>query len=128
VSSNYRILCLSHDPAIVTEVEWSGGTNNPAAAERAAADVAAGLPGHETCDVLLGQWSGGLCAVACIKPYDSAGNRCYHSRAAWVDALWLRLLALAHAAPEGSPERELAKRAPRCWTPDRLRRLRVELE
>jgi hypothetical protein len=127
MSSTYRILCLSHDPAIVTEVEWSGGTNNPAAGKRAAADVAAGVPGHETCDVLLGQWSGGLCAVACITVMDSAVYRCCHRDAQWVDALWLRLLLLAQEAPEDSPQRLLARRAPRCWSPERLHRLRNEL-
>lgn len=121
MSSTYRILCLSHDPALVTDIEWSSGTDNVAAVERAART---GVPGHEACDVLIGRWSGSIVEFGCTKAVKDERHACWHNGAYWVDVLWLRLLALARRAPEGSTERMLAARADRCWSPGRVDRLR----
>lgn len=117
MSSIYRIICLSHDPAIVTDLEWDSGVNGLAAAEHAAKAA----PGHERCDVLIGRYSYPLVEVGC--PCSK------HRDVLWVDSGWLRLLALSQDAPKGTPLREAAENAPMvwCWSPARLRLLRDEL-
>jgi len=124
VSSTYRIFCLSHDPAIDTEPLVD--RHVCAEAEQAAA---AGVPGHEECDVLILRYSGALVEIGC--PIRTQHGGWYHPHSVeWVDVIWLKLLMLAQRAPEGSPERQLAERAPMpgCWRPERLNRLRLELD
>ena len=127
MSSTYRILCLSHDPAIVIEYpEFSSGSNGRELAEAA---VLRGIEGHEGCDLLIGRYSYPLVEVGCPdRSREHVGG--YHPHdTKWVDASWLKLLYLAQRAPEGCPERQLAERAPMpgCWTPEHLHRLRNEL-
>jgi len=126
VSSTYRIFCLSHDPA-VEAVPLSDGWNSSAAAEQAAIN---GVPGHEECDVLILRYSGALVEIGCPNRRQDPHGRRHPHATQWVDAIWLKLLSLAQRAPEGSPQRVLAERAPMpgCWWPERLRRLRVELD
>jgi hypothetical protein len=49
MSSTYRLLCLSHDPAIEAH-PFSDGWHTRAEAEQAAVDV---VPNHEGCDILI---------------------------------------------------------------------------
>lgn len=125
MSSVYRVLCLSHDPAIaITEVEYS----RP---ESAAADIASGIDGHRDCDLLIGRYSYPLVEVGCppiIGPERAGRRRCSaHSNTQWVDVAWLRILAAVHQS--GADQmRALANASQlRHWSWERLRRLRDEL-
>ena len=125
MSSIYRVLCLSHDPAIVlTEVEYS----RP---ESAVADIASGIDGHSDCDLLIGRYSYPLIEVGCpptTGPERSGRHRCTpHSTTEWVDVTWLRILAAVHQS--GTEDmRDLAGEAALAhWSRERLRRLRDEL-
>lgn len=123
MSSTYRILCLSHDPA--TEVsEYT----SPEAAEAAIRD---GLAQHQHCDLLIGRYSYPLIEVGCPSRLGApaSGQRgCngYHRDTEWVDSGWLLVLAHArHAAalPEGIDRHVDVS----CWTEQRILRLREEL-
>lgn len=143
MSSSYRILCLSHDPAIELEPEWDGPTGPKGWTE---AVTAAAMPEdddrlaeHVTCDLLIGRYSYPLVEVCCppmkrdvAKEFHSNG---WHGNDQWVDLDWLRLLYAAdrhllRAAELGDEEdvelAEITQRLRRlgCWTPRRLRRLR----
>lgn len=121
MSSTYRILCLSHDPAIVLEEpEFHSGAAGHAGAEAA---VAAGIDGHTDCDLLIGRYSSPLIEVGCPRHGDTP----HLHGANWLDIDWLRLLALAYRHPEGTPERQAADQVRACWSAERLHRLRNEL-
>lgn len=112
MSSTYRIFCLSHDPALETDVEFQvGGTNNPAASKRAAETP---VPGHEHCDLIIAQYSGGPIALS--------GSTKWH--ADWVEKDWLRLLWAAQDTLPGP----VVDRLSRDWPRERLRRLRDVLD
>lgn len=116
VSSDYYVLCLSHDPALVIDRDYG----NPDAALRAAADPAK-FDGHNTCDLLVGRYSAPLIEAAC-----PGGPHCTsHGPHAdtWTDAGWLRLLHAAYTADSDIS----AHRLPRCWTKQRVLRLGTEL-
>ncbi|MER7361879.1 hypothetical protein [Nonomuraea wenchangensis] len=124
MSSVYRVLCLSHDPAIATAAEY----NRP---EPAVAAIAEGIDGHEHCDLLIGRYSYPLIEVGC-PPATGSGRagqyRCgIHSATEWTDVAWLRILLAVHR--NGTKEmQELAGTAElRHWPYERLRRLRDEL-
>jgi hypothetical protein len=124
MSSTYRLLCLSHDPAIEAH-PLSDGWHTRAEAEQAAVDV---VPNHEGCDILIMRYSGDLVEVGCPNRPGHAGS--YHPHiVVWADVTLIRFLALAQRAPEGTPERQLADRPPLpgCWKPERLHRIRHEL-
>lgn len=124
MSSIYRVLCLSHDPAITTEAEY----DRP---ETAVAAITAGVDGHARCDLLIGRYSYPLIEVGCppiTRPERTGQHRCYpHAVTEWVDMVWLRILAAVHKS--GSEDmRNLAGDAGlACWSRERLRRLRDEL-
>lgn len=131
MSSDYRILCLSHDPAIVTDAEWHSSAGGREAAERAAAapvecDI---LREHVGCDLLIGRYSYPLVEIGC--PVGAAGPHHigYHPHAAqWVDAGWLRLLCAVTLA-DSTPGIAAVLRGSvtHCWTAERARRLRYQL-
>lgn len=123
MSSTYRILCLSHDPAIDVGGEWHSSEDGRIIAPVMAVDPAGAQPVafHAGCDLVVGRYSYPLVEVCC-----PAGR--FHSRPEWIDADWLRLLWHARQAPEGSPLRDAAAgSAMACWPPDRLGKLRREL-
>lgn len=125
MSSTYRVLCLSHDPAIIAA---DGDWNRPEFAETA---VREGVEGHETCDLLIGRYSYPLVEVGCpgstIRP-DGTPGCTWHGSTNWIDKDWLRLLWYAQQQ-DGQPI--LAKVGHqhefRCWTPQRLARIADEL-
>lgn len=127
MSSTYRVLCLSHDPSVVAaDGDWS----RPEHAEAAIRD---GIEGHEDCDLLIGRYSYPLVEVGCPATPPAprvSQHRCgYHPHhTAWVDVTWLWLLALAQQQPDGTPLARAAARARACWAPERLYRLRNELD
>lgn len=124
MSSIYRVLCLSHDPAIEAA---DGNWNRPEPAEQAIAD---GIDGHTGCDLMIGRYSYPLVALGCPRSADTKGHigsTCLHGSLIWVDAKWLRLLAVAQQDPASVAGQIAADGHFRCWTPERLRRLRLEL-
>jgi hypothetical protein len=125
VSSIYRVLCLSHDPAIaLTDVEY----HRP---DAAVTDIAAGIDGHQGCDLLIGRYSYPLIEVGCPPTTGAdraARHRCYtHSQIEWVDVAWLRILAAVHQSGTDSMRGLAGETTFAHWSPERLRRLRVEL-
>jgi hypothetical protein len=120
VSSSYYILCLSHDPA-TTVRECS-------TAETAAAAIKAGIEAHTGCDLLIERVSGGPVEYGC-PPHDTrrAGPHCYHRDVGWVDTQWLQLLGHARISPDPGMQKAIKQGYFRCWTRDRLHRLRHSL-
>lgn len=124
MSSRYRVLCLSHDPALTTDHEFTS-------AGEAEAAIAAGIPEHASCDLLIGRYSYPLIEVGCPASHGGQSG-CYHVRTTnWVDVGWLKLLYLAQKAgllaEPGSPEFLATEEVRRCWRPERVERLREEL-
>jgi hypothetical protein len=123
MSSTYRVLCLSHDPAMVAA---DGDWNRASMAEEV---IAAGVEGHEQCDLLIGRYSYPLVEVGCPASKDRRFKHpCVHGGTQWVDVAWLALLAVAQQDPSRaeapSALRVVAREAgARCWSPERVRRL-----
>lgn len=119
MSSTYRLLCLSHDPAIWLDQEWHSGSGGREVSLAAALDPPAE---HAGCDLVIGSYSYPLVEVCC------PGRRlgCRHRDPSWVDARWLRLLHAARRVPDLTDECRRAETS--CWPADRLARLRLELE
>ncbi|TYB69692.1 hypothetical protein FXF51_05895 [Nonomuraea sp. PA05] len=125
MSSVYRVLCLSHDPAIIlSEVEY----HRP---EAAVSDIAAGIDGHAECDLLIGRYSYPLIEVGCppaTGPERSGRPRCStHSTTEWVDVAWLRILLAVHRNGTKEMQELVGATQLRHWSYERLRRLRDEL-
>jgi len=120
VSSDYIILCLSHDPAIEVygdDLPWSPSDALCAAANPDHPDHPEALTRHAACDLLVGRFSTPLIEVAC----PGGGERCHHgwTFGTWIEVGWLLLLHDAYNAG-----RDLAGYGlPSCWTPQRLARL-----
>lgn len=126
MSSLYRVLCLSHDPAIRIDWEWSSPNDAiAAAADPRSCDAVAD---HADCDLLVGRWSGSLVEIGC-PPRDISTVRCGHRREAWIDVEWLRLLAAALDSEDPALQKavEGVVRPYRCWTRQRIQRLRSVL-
>lgn len=124
MSSDYKLICVSHDPGLVISPEWSSASGGRDIAFAAVRDPASypGVDEHERCDLLILRYSGALMEVAC--PGHDRPIR--HVDADWVETPWLRLLWLAHQEPAGSPLKDAAldyRLAP-CWTFERVHRLR----
>lgn len=122
MSSNYHVLCLSHDPSLVVG-EYG---NRP---EPALEAIGAGIEGHAGCDLVVGRYSYPLVAVCCPASRDQPAKlRCCHGGPSWVDRDWLRLLAAAYQSTDPLMAVEVKRSARSCWPWERLRRLRLELE
>ncbi len=120
MSSTYRILCLSHDPATTY-----GEYRTPDAAEQA---ITIGITGHPNCDLLIGRYSYPLVEAGCPPTRNQPGAaRCCHGSTIWADADVLRLLAVAYQSADAAVRGASKRFEPQCWTPERLHRLRDEL-
>lgn len=126
MSSTYRILCLSHDPAVAAGSEWNTAAE---AVERASDPGRFGdMAEHVSCDLLVGRYSYPLVEVGC-PPREKSATGCMHLHAQWVSVEWTRLLAAsldAEAGPLRAAVEELTQRC-RCWSRQRVERLRSEL-
>lgn len=125
MSSNYSVLCTSHNPAIEARVELRTPTDAEAA-------IAAGIEGHQTCDLVIARYSGALCELACPPTLSARRrdqHRCYpHRDSQWIGAEWLSLLHLAQQEPPGSALRNAAgDHGFHCWPDWRVERLRLAL-
>ncbi|MGW3321104.1 hypothetical protein [Streptomyces virginiae] len=121
MSSTYYILCLSHDPATV-----EGECHTAEEAEQRIAD---GLETHPNCDLAISRHSGAVCEVGChASKHRKTNLRCYHGGTLWTDADWLLLLAAAHQTTDPTVAAVAARAGHRCWPPERLQRLRLELD
>lgn len=124
MSSVYRVLCLSHDPAITTEAEYS----RP---EPAVAAIASGIDGHRDCDLLIGRYSYPLVEVGCpptTSPDRAGRHRCHpHSVTEWVDVAWLRILAAVYRVGDEQMRTLTGESTLRHWSRERLQRLHEEL-
>lgn len=118
MSSMWRVLCLSHDPAIeATEF------HSMAEAIQAAGEPAGYVVDHQGCDLMVGRYSYPLMELICV-----GGGRCSHRDVRRVDADWLRLLAVAHPIEDPKLRAAVEPLSRRnCWHRERLERLRVEL-
>lgn len=107
MSSTYRLICLSHDPCLVLGTEWQSANDGHNASEGAlmSREGSDEIETHADCDAVIGRWSGGLIQVG-YMPYTDVR---------WIDAEWLRALALVA---------ESVTAWPRGWSADRVRRLR----
>lgn len=124
MSSDYHVLCMNHDPAIVVAEEW----HRPADALAAVKDREQGGPlaDHLHCDLLIGRYSAALVEVCCPGGNHTTGRKRMHVNEQWVDVDWLRLLFYAYTS--GGQE-IAAVREPLgdCWPWERMRRLRDAL-
>lgn len=127
MSSTYRVLCLSHDPALIIETaDW----NRPEHAEGAIRD---GITGHTDCDLMIGSYSYPLVELGCPRTFDRPEQlrgsvlRCTHGSTQWVDKEWLLLLAAAYQSDDPAMRAAIEAGHHGCLPWDRLRRLRVEL-
>lgn len=122
MSSTYRILCLSHNPALIIDGEW----HRPAGAEEA---LAAGVEGHPHCDLIIGAFSYPLVEVGCpATRHQPAKLPCCHGGTSWVDRDWLRVLSAGYQTTDPFVEAAVKQAYTTCWPQERLMRLREELD
>lgn len=117
MSSTYRILCLSHDPAIDVDDSGDGFRSLEDAvsailSRRGSAEI------HQGCDLVVVRWSGSIISAYCPQ------NCPRHATDDQVDAFWLRLLILT---PVEAYDRASAQWSSRCWTRSRAMRMRYLL-
>lgn len=136
MSSTYRAICLSHNPAIeihgddFDDLTWNDRETGLGALARRTGDLAA----HKPCDLVLGAYSYPLWEITCPE---SAGRRvakvkdgsvCCHNYDKAIQVDWLRLMIAALIEPTPSTRRVLEPRLiDGCWPPDRVMRLRTLL-
>lgn len=117
MSSNYRVLCLSHDPAILVDSDAEGSSYAVGAEIREEALHTT----HAACDLVVGRYSYPLIEVRCFGSF-----HCFHSTPRDWPNITLALILSAYRL--GGPISELAQKAARnCWPPTRLYRLSKEL-
>jgi hypothetical protein len=123
MSSDYHLLCLSHDPALVIEPELPRHQ-----AEEITRDSAT-LAHHRHCDVVIGRYSCPLVEVAClgITLPGPTGCKGYHSVVKWIDRDWLKLLLAATTPPNEVDPAILKPFTGGCWPLERVDKLRAEL-
>lgn len=126
MSSTYRILCLSHDPAIVLDHDYDSDC---------AAAVAVLNPHrhpeveeHADCDLLIGRYSYPLIEVGCAGSARPAFGHPQHAEIEWIAAGLLRIAALALTADQPNATAVVVDGLPGyCWTVKRIERLRSQL-
>jgi len=125
VSSTYRAICMSHDPA--SEIDLDGiHHGNVNLLDTALLLVTAAVrKQHPGCELLIGRYSYSLVEVSC-PPSRSDKRTCpvFHSEPNSVSLDWLRLLYHARQVPATKPLSEaLASFDRTCWGPRRVERL-----
>lgn len=122
MSSRYSPICLSHDPGIILDPEFTY-------AEANALNSRDRFDGHETCDIVIGRFSYPLIEVACLGSQLPGPTGCKntHRSPEWIDRGWLRLLFAATTPPNAVHPEVLRPLVGGCWPLERLSRLRNEL-
>lgn len=119
MSSEYRPICVSHQPCIVT-----GDDSTYAEApvlELIRTQAGRHTLGHPNCRLVVGRWSGSLVEVTCPGGPDShAPGFITHRDPVTVEAAWLRLAAMA-------PDLAASARLPSCWSAELIEALVPEL-
>lgn len=126
MSSDYRILCMNHDPAIVIDHDW----NTAAEAIAVACDPASHelIAPHAKCDLLVGRYSYPLVEICCPpRKVDGPHATYVHAEPKWLAVEWLKILIAAKAADQTPRLKDAIYRAQMCWTHARVERLRSEL-
>lgn len=118
MSSSYQVLCLSHDPAtIISELDRDDDMRET---------LVMGISGHEQCDLLMMRTSGAPVEFGCpgIK-----NNQCRHGHREmeWADADVVRLLYYVVDDPRDAVQGLFNRYTFKCWTKDRLHRLRYRM-
>lgn len=129
MSSRYSLLCLSHDPAIETELHDESRRSDVHDLDTALQLLPAQRAHHPLCDLLIARYSGGLVELIC-PPSSENGNpnhAPFHPHGPErIGAVWLRLLWAACSYPTPrEPELQAAVDAfaVTCWTWGRISRL-----
>jgi len=135
MSDDFQVFCCSHDPAVPVGDDVGRDEIEPLI--RSLRKQSA----HETCDLLVGRYSGALVEIGCPcnigLPAGSPGHKFggggpgYHRDMEWVDQRWLALAATllddTGAIIPGVSESASLKATRSCWTPQRIHRLRFIL-
>ncbi len=120
MSSKFRILCLSHDPAFEVGITFEAA-EHAVGAVRSPAQYDS-IARHGACDLLIGEYSYSLVEVCCT------GRGCVraHNQPQWLGVKWLRLLAAAFGVEDPAVQSavEGVLSSPGCWTKRRVERLR----
>lgn len=119
MSSNYHVLCLSHDPALVIDHDFSyEGIKALDSRERDA------LAGHQQCDLAAGRYSYPMIEAGCFGRQMPGPTGCkgMHGPVLWTRSEVLRLMIAATGKVDGKLLDPFT-----CWAPARLARLRAEL-
>ncbi|MCW6003884.1 hypothetical protein K1W54_04710 [Micromonospora sp. CPCC 205371] len=124
MSSDYHVLCVNHDPAIVVPDEWAHAYEAVEAVKDRRRDGP--LREHQRCDLLIGRYSAALVEVCCPGGNHTAGRKRMHANEQWVDVDWLRLLYVAHRSADPLLA-EAVEPLGDCWTPSRVSRLYLAL-
>jgi len=132
VSSTYKAICLSHDPAIeigredYDDDQWTDRETALGALTRRTGFLAA----HKDCDLVVGAYSYPLVEITC--PASSGrrvagikdGSTCCHNYDKSIPVDWLRLLIAALIEPTAATTAVLSPRQiDLCWVPQRVMRL-----
>jgi hypothetical protein len=119
MSSTYYVLCLPHDPAIVSTEHQT---------RDAAETIRTGGALHPGCDLVIERVSGGPVEIGC-PPAGSRGSgpRCYHRDVEWTDVEWLRLLLRAYNSADPKVADAVRRGRFACWPKERVHRLRESL-
>lgn len=122
MSSNFSLICASHQPAIVLDGEYPDVRRALEALEPGAGLAAQ----HPHCDLIVGRWSGGLIELGCLpsnaRIYAGQPHTGWHRDVQWVDASWLRLMLLT------TPKQHATARIRGCWTQHRIATLHQVLD
>lgn len=124
MSSQYKIWCLSHNPAVIA---WGDDCSDRAVVIDKAAALTNGTEEsqqHKGCDLVVGRYSYPLIEVICLG-CRTAG---YHVQPIEWQADTLRLILIGMRAEVSTVTYPIATEAGRiCWNFERLNRLRLQL-
>lgn len=94
MSSVYRALCVSHDPALAWGEVHSGSWSDAAGMAGALAHLIEEARGeHPGCRLLLGRYSYPLIEIGCPANERRCSRR--HREVEWLDRYWAKLMILA---------------------------------
>lgn len=120
MSSQYKLICLTHDPGIEVgdEADW----RKPEMAIGAIVMRSGPAEEHKACDLVVGRYSYPLIEVACLGVPDSVAHGGYHAmHPMWFKTGWLRLLH--HSRMNDDATDRIVGNAAGCWPGARLDRL-----